>query len=57
MVRASLAAAVRARAARFAAEAVVAHSMRYSPSAEGQDNTTALVVIVGPEAAAAAAMS
>jgi len=45
-------AAVAKKAARVAAQSVVEFSLRNSPNAEAQDNTTAIVVVVGPEAAA-----
>lgn len=45
-------AAVPKKAAKVAAQSVVEFSLRNSPNAEAQDNTTAIVVVVGPEAAA-----
>lgn len=45
------------KAARYSAESVVDFSIRRSPNAAGQDNTSAVVIIVGAEAAAAAQLS
>ena len=45
------------KAAAFAAESVVMYSLRRTPNMDGQDNTSAVVVVVGPEAEAALAMS
>ena len=45
------------KAAEFAAESVVMYSLRRTPNMDGQDNTSAVVVVVGAEAEAAVAMS
>ena len=45
------------KCARFAAEAAVMYAIRHSPNTDGQDNTSSVVVVLGTEAASAAAMS